>query len=101
MEAIGLGERCGRAFGGGAAAVDALHAAGHRDEVVGRVVVRLGDDALQADRELRADLPLLRGREDVDDAVDGQLGGAFQGAIEDGPRSMSPWLGRERAGAAA
>ena len=31
---------------------------------------RLGDDALEADRELRADLALLGGREDVDDAVD-------------------------------
>ena len=32
---------------------------------------RLGDDALEADRELGADLALLVGREDVDDAVDG------------------------------
>ena len=31
---------------------------------------RLGDDALEADRELGADLALLGGREDVDDAVD-------------------------------
>ena len=31
---------------------------------------RLGDDALEADRELHADLALLGGREDVDDAVD-------------------------------
>jgi hypothetical protein len=47
-------------LGGDAAA----HAVGGRDQ-------RLGDDALQADRELHADLALLMGGEDVDDAVDG------------------------------
>ena len=31
----------------------------------------LGDDSLQGDRELRADLALLRRREDVDDPIDG------------------------------
>ena len=46
-------------LGGDAAAV----AVGGRQQ-------RLGDDALEADRELRADLALLVGREDVDDAVD-------------------------------
>ena len=51
-----------------------------RDEHLGRDAAalavggrdqRLGDDALEADRELGADLALLGGREDVDDAVDG------------------------------
>ena len=46
-------------LGGDAAAA----AVGGRDQ-------RLGDDALEADRELRADLALLGRREDVDDAVD-------------------------------
>ena len=42
---------------------DAAGAVGGRQQL-------LGDDALQRDRELHADLLLLLGREDVDDAVD-------------------------------
>ena len=42
---------------------DPAHAVGRRDE-------RLGDDALERAGELDADLVLLLGREDVDDAVD-------------------------------
>ena len=41
-----------------------------RDGAVGGRQQLLGHDALERDRELHADLPLLLGREHVDDAVD-------------------------------
>ncbi len=58
---------------------DAAHPVGGRQQL-------LGDDPLQRDRELCAHLPLLGGREDVDDPVDRLRGGlGVQGGEDEVP----------------